>query len=203
MNYVDEWKNIKNNIDGYLEKRCDIDIEFLFCDSFIFNFHLNSDISTLKINIIHNYILDIDNIPQKIVAFINYLPNVDILKFNSMGEYYYLFYNNLQNLPITISQIEFTFIHIKSIYYTSIITNKEFNFLFNIKIPFNCKIFLNVIYQTYKTQFLVNKIDNNKISLLESNNKETIVEYCDDYTKNKYIFTGSFKRYTNFTMEII
>ena len=199
---INEWKYIKNIIDEKLEIGYDIDIEFLYYDFIKFNLNINSGVSTLIIKYINE-----NNLDDVKTLFLDILPYVDILEFNSslsLGLNY--LENKLQNLPITISFIKFNLIYLDE----NIVNTGKFNFLFNIKKPFNCKIILNVINdannQNIGISYIVNETDNNeKLELKSKNNKiiinKIIINYCSANPKIT-LYKYKYRKYTNFTMTV-
>jgi len=200
---INEWKYIKNIIDEKLEIGYDIDIEFLYCNFIKFNLNINSRLSTLTINYIYE-----NNLPYVNTLFLDNLPYVDILEFNSsLSIVLNDLENKLQNLPITISLIKFNLIYLDE----NIVNTGKFNFLFNIKKPFDCKIILNIINdannQNISISYIVNETDNNeKLELKSKNNKILInyysaIDYCSANPKIT-LYKVKYRKYTNFTMTV-
>lgn len=200
---INEWINIKNKIDEKIENGYDIDIDFLYYDFIKLNLNIKSGLSTLIINYYKNNLNNVNTL------FLDDLPYVDILEFNStksIGLNH--LENKLQNLPITISLIKFNLMHLDK----NIVNTGNFNFLFNIKKPFGCKMILNIIYDTYNENisipYIVNETDNNKQLELNFNNNKIIINYYFLFqnipqTPLFTFYKCTYSRYTNFTIETV
>ncbi len=169
---TNQWINIKNNMDEKLEKGYDININFLYNDFIKFNLNIKSGLSTLIINYDYrNHLNDVSTL------FLNNLPYVDILEFNSTTtiDLHYL-ENKLQNLPITISLIKFNLSKLNK----HNIQSGNLNFLFNIKKPFGCKIILNITKDEFIDDinlYIINETDKDEIIELNSEKNKILINY--------------------------
>jgi hypothetical protein len=195
---TNQWINIKNNMDEKLEKGYDININFLYNDFIKFNLNIKSGLSTLIINYDYrNHLNDVSTL------FLNNLPYVDILEFNSTTtiDLHYL-ENKLQNLPITISLIKFNLSKLNK----HNIQSGNLNFLFNIKKPFGCKIILNITKDEFIDDinlYIINETDKDEIIELNSEKNKILINYIAITTTAPKItfYKIPYRQYTNFSME--